>query len=512
MKRSIIVAALFLSLPCAAADQRPDWVDANGVSARYPDSRSVTGYGFAEDRNSGDRTTAAAQNALRDLSSKFIVNIRDEITVKLRETDGNYSSDVRNTISAETRLRLLGVKTVTWDDSRRDRAHALAVMEIDPAIGMYTDYRNNLAARLASLIAAGEAAEKNGDLRQAIVSYRTTFPLFIELGETETVLGILRVKSAFPQEGSPAPPVPLTREGIEARLRNMVGAVTSVKACAVSLAEQLKSQYTSTAPLAVFPLTYRDTDFNSQFSAAFVPVLEAELTQYYRVFSPDNTRRLPSTMVNVLSGAYWVDNGTVRIIVFITNPSTGAKMASGSVEAAQPVFAEAGMELLPPNFDDAYRDTRVFLGQTVIPGSLSLDAWTSKGDRNLIFRQNEETELFVRVNKPCYLQAVYHMANGVRLLLYNNYHIDESRVNFVVALPDTFYFAPPLGVERLQLFASTERFDAPKTVRADYDGETYPNVMAEDFAEHTIAMRGIKKIEPLRELAEKIVTITTVKK
>ena len=99
---------------------------------------------------------------------------------------------------------------------------------------------------------------------------------------------------------------------------------------------------------------------------------------------------------------------------------------------------------------------------------------------------------------------------AVLCLLYNNYYLDISTANQVVTLPDTFYFAPPLGVERLQVFASTETFADVDTVKVEYEGEKYNNVLAADYKDHTRGIRGIKRKEPKKEMVEKIVTITTI--
>ncbi len=200
----------------------------------------------------------------------------------------------------------------------------------------------------------------------------------------------------------------------------------------------------------------------------------------------------------------------VRSAVFITSLKNGSKRAAASIKLPEAVVENEGVELLPRNFKQAMEDSRVFLKQDVIPGSLSLDVWTSKGNKNLLFKENEETEIFVRTNKPCYLQMIYHMANGVRLLLYNNLYIDISKVNQVYTMPDNFYFAPPLGIERLQIFSSTENFGNVRTKTATFDGELYKDVFDEDFKDYTVAMRGMKKKKMGKQVAEKILTITTI--
>ena len=44
------------------------------------------------------------------------------------------------------------------------------------------------------------------------------------------------------------------------------------------------------------------------------------------------------------------------------------------------------------------------------------------------------------------------------------------------------------------------------------DGEYYDNILAEDLEKYTMATRGMKKKKPALELAEKTITLTTVRR
>ncbi len=68
---------LLVSLSCAAtAQQEPDLIANNGISARYPDTIYINGFGIGEGESAAERTEMADQNARTDLSSKFIVRIQ----------------------------------------------------------------------------------------------------------------------------------------------------------------------------------------------------------------------------------------------------------------------------------------------------------------------------------------------------------------------------------------------------------------------------------------------------
>ena len=513
-KKPVIFFFLFSLLYInASAQQKPDWVDNNGISIQYPNSVYITGFGIGEDESPSDRRSLAEQYALSDISSRFIVKIQSELQSILQNSEkAGFYSDVRSSVSTETQLKMFNVDVNHYDDRRHKRSYALAVMEIEPAVINYSSHLKELLEKISGYVKAAETSEQIGDIKQAVANYRKTFPLFIEYGETRTIILLLQSRSLSELTDETLSGLPVTSTEVETRINKVMSEIASVRAAAVSLADQLNAQTDRKLCIEVFPLTYRDTDFSSEFSSYFLPLLETELTPYFTVVSRNTSRSNVSQASNVLAGTYWAEGegNDVRVLTYITDIRTGSKNAAATVTIKRDVVEKEGIELLPLNFKQAMEDSRIFLAKDVIPGTLSLEVWTSKGSKKLIYKENEETEIFVRTNKSCYLQVLYHMANGVRLLLYNNYYLGISTANQVVTLPDTFYFAPPLGVERLQVFANTGKFGKVDVAESVFDGEKYDNVLAEDFAVHTRGIRGIKKKEPKMEIAEKIITITTL--
>ena len=501
------IASLLLVSP--AESQPPDWVDNNGISARYPDSQYVTGYGIGEAESAADRKGLAEQNARNNLSEKFIVRIQGELFTREVESRGKYFGEFRNTVSSQTQLTLIGVEIQRYNDVRRQCSFALAVMDIRSAIDNYTQRFDDLQRNINALIKSAEKAEKDDNPRMAINQYRLTKPLYIELGEAGQVLQILRGRVPFPSAGNVEHALLAMPSEIDSRINSLRHSnIISISGVAVAIAEQLLSTCDEKISIVMSPLTYRDYDFTTDFSSWFFPILEKELVQYYSLLPNESSGSTRLNKHAVLTGSYWVENDTVRINVIISDHDS--KMAAASVTFPVSVAKEKGINLQPSNFQQATEDSKVFLRQDIIPSTLSLEAWSSKGNRDQVLRENEETHLFVRVNKPCYLQVLYHMANGVRLVLYNNHQINEYMINQKVTLPDKFIIAKPLGIERLQFFAGTYKFPELRTTKATFDGVTYDQVMAEDFVEHTVAMRGMKKKEPEKEMAEKILTIRTI--
>ena len=332
------------------------------------------------------------------------------------------------------------------------------------------------------------------------------------------MLNILKRASPFAANSSVSSPA-LSMSEIEVKISSLIsGETSSIRDAAFSLAEQFKSQVSDKRKVLIVPLNYRDTDFGSQFANYFLPVLQGELTPEFSVVTQQPKRGVESEIElssprfdGYIRGSYWEEGDDLKIMATLSELRDGSIIGTASTTIPLTLLKDKNIEYKPVNMLELMEDTRLFLKKDVIPGELSLEVWTDKGNRNLIFKEGDETNVYVRVNKPCNLQVIYHMANGVRLLLYNNLYVDPSKVNRVYTLPDEFYFAPPLGVERLQIFASRKKFPDVETTSKTFDGELYEDVFAEDIKKYTAKMRGIRKKSGKPENTDVVLTITIVK-
>ena len=487
------------------AAQKPDWVSNNGISEQYPATQYVTGFGVGESASKAERVAMAEQRAGSDLSARFIQQIQSQILSDSRDTDGTVSEDFRVMLSSYTQFRIIGAYIQRWDDAREERAYSLAVLERRGAVLNYTQRVRELEGEVARQIAEAEACEKADRLRDAITAYRKACPRLLELGEARTIVSLLG--------GSLPPQNPVySTERIEGRIgRLRTAPVDSLQAAAELLAEQLASQTNTTLPVVVYPLAYRDSDFSSDFAANFKSILEQPLAVSYRVHR-EGTIRPGQQAILTLTGTYWVGGETTDVRVCLSDPVTGAKLAVAWAKIPVRVILSAGLNPEPPGYAQAMALLRD-LATNAVPSALSVDVWTSRGDRYLVFYEDEEFTVKVRVNKPCYLQVVDGMSVGTTNLLYENFYIDMSKVNREVTLPDTLVVAPPFGVERLIVYARTTPFDKEPVTTATFEGETYSNILTRNLKAITGGYRGFKpKTNAPVELADRWLTVTTIRK
>ena len=76
--------------------------------------------------------------------------------------------------------------------------------------------------------------------------------------------------------------------------------------------------------------------------------------------------------------------------------------------------------------------------EQIIRGDLRIDLWTNKGNRDLVFTQGEEMQLYLRVNQPAWVRLVYILSSGDHVPMEQAYYIDSEKVNFKVEYPDSF--------------------------------------------------------------------------
>jgi hypothetical protein len=285
----------------------------------------------------------------------------------------------------------------------------------------------------------------------------------------------------------------------------------SLDDAAATLAYRLTVDLAADKSVVVLPFTFQQSDFASPFSRHFDQILRLELTiAGIDVFDPnvgapqDLTGDQHGTDY-VISGSYVPQASGVTVFGYATDLATGRKVGAAELLIDTVAIADHA-SLRPQNFEAAMSDMGIFATGELIPGTLQIEAWTSRGDRNLILAEDDEITLAIRGSEPCYLQIVYHLADGRRALLYNNYYIDHGRANHVVVLPDTFIVAEPLGVEVLQVFASNERFAEVNV--SPWEGY---DLLAEDLDEFVSRTRGLKKKKKERKVAEARLTVTTMK-
>ncbi|MBT4502468.1 MAG: DUF4384 domain-containing protein [Gemmatimonadetes bacterium] len=515
LKRSIAIAILFL-LPCQALGQ-PGWYKKPGEA--FPQEKFLYGLGVGSGTDPAERLQIAEENA----RSNLIKGIRTQISSEFISTE----TETAQRLDEFTQSRIVSTATLEVDGVRLERqesgkkvAYVLAVLEKKEGRQLHRVKIERLDRELQRSLAEAREQEESGAGEKALKAYLQLYPLLASREEAEAVLLALGGfgQSAFDELDQAMGEERLRRADVDAAVERLTGGdFADLDGALAALAFRLGAQLPTGKRVIVLAPTYGETKFTSRFSRYVAKTLGYKLADVglRPVQAPD--RFAPQTSDHrrdqarqagaeiIVSGSYLEKGDELKLFLLASDVASGVKAGAVDVELGIGLVRDEGLEFLPQNFSQALQDAGVFGTDELIGGELQVEVWTDRGSENIYLEEEEEVTLAIRVNQPAHLQLVYHLANGMRALLYNNYFVDQSKVNRAVTLPDTFYVAPPLGVEVLQVLASNRPF--PEVATRDWEG--YP-VLAEDLDQFVVRTRGLKKKQKKQEMAEMRITVTTL--
>lgn len=505
----------------------PDWVKSYGTSSRYPERTHLTGFGLQQQSESMDAATAqrlAIDNARSNLIEKIRVRLQSTVSTLVEEKGRTVSEYASAAVQSSSTMELEGLETATYVDEDEKMFFALAYISRSKLASLYADKVQNFTRSIEGHIAAAKNFEQGGNPAKALEEYFACLPLFRDLDEARTVVAVSRTTAdaAFAElngttaAATKSPDVAEVREAITRIVQRPLKNLDDLSwFIAYSLSKQSKEQ---SFRVLVAPFTYQDTKMGSAFSRFFREALEQKIGDVAKWQAVRQASDVNPTSANVtrdfasasgaeyvLSGTYWERPEGIKFLVTVRAITGGTVVGSAEAVVTPAVLEESRLSIKPENFKEAFSAQKAFAKNEVMGGGLELEAWTNKGTEDLLFTKGEKMNVFIRVNVPSYIRFIYHLADGKRVLLLDNYYIDESKVNKTYQIPEEFECSEPFGAEFLQVFASTEQFDKLGTV--SQDGYEY---LKEDLAKVLVASRGMKKAAKPAMKAETRLTITTM--
>jgi len=493
-----------------AASAQPDWY-LNPYDT-FSEDAYLVGVGSSSDTDRAKGMQIAEENARTGLIKSIRVSIKSQLIDRITQHNGTLEEFTDSRIVSSAALEVDGIQ-IKERNYRDHIAYAVAVLSRQEGRQLHLHKIGDLDRTLTERLDQAQQYQQANNRQHALQAYQSLYLLLNRREEAQAVLTALQAESV--------PPATVSRREIDAALEQLTARpFTSVDDMAATLAFQLKPHLDAPQALLVRPFTFGVTEFSSPFSQYLARTLETQLiqagvaaTSKTRHFTPKTANHLNELAQHngtnqVLLGSYVTKGDRLRLFAQISQIKTGRKIAAAEVEIDTVLLNKERLDFRPPNFKHALSDAVDFAKNPVVDASLQIEVWTDHGAENVMLEAGDEVTLAMRVNQPCYVQMLYTLANGQRVLLYNNYHIDASRVNRIVALPDTFEVAPPLGVEVLQAFASDQQFP-PVQVR-QHDGY---EILRDDLKNYLAQTRGLKKVTQgpeQRRLAETRLTLITV--
>ncbi len=489
--------------------QTPDWVKNQGKSVKHPQSQFLTGYGLSAVKNAAEKEESkntSVGNARKNLIEKIRVSIQSTVASKTEETGDKFSSFFSSATQSTSNLEIQGLESETYYDDDEEVMHAFVFVKRDNLVSLYDNKANTLKKEIEGKVRIAKTLEEQKKSTQALNEYLSCYPLVRQLEESQSILTFVKISNSLNELQQSAATNEITigqiREAVTKLVQRPLNTIDDLAWFLVyQLKEQADQKESGKFQMLVTPLVYQDTKMGSSFSRYFNQVVEQKLPE---IAQWDAIQQ--SNAPFVVSGSYWEQNNNVKFIVNVRNVKDGKIIASSEATVLSTVLASANRSLKPENYKSALVDQKIFAEGETAGGGLTVEGWTNKETQGNLFTEGEKMKVTVRVNMPCYIRFIYHLADGKRALLYNEYFLDASKVNVAYEIPQEFECSAPFGSEVLQIFSRTDKFDQVAT--ENVDGYEY---LKEDLQSFVVKTRGMKATKPKTMQSETRITITTMK-
>jgi hypothetical protein len=485
MRCKMLFLFLFFIISETLNAQMPDWVKNLDSSQKYPVKLYLVGFGTATEELS-KATDIAQERAKEEVSRIIVTGINSMISTVKGEKKEQYTqefSSITQSSSSLQNIKGLNVDKFVMNDQNQVTVSAVAYASRADLKTLYSKEKQDLIQQMNTIITEAQSYEET-EIMDAVTKYISLYPIYEGLKEAETVLLVadgsqnaLEKPDVEIQKNN----IPLmTQEEVANKIDDLLSeSLSSLSDVAMAVVLRLSKQLsTSTEKILIIPLTYQDTKMGSSFASQFRSELESQFVQMAnwkiaeqaQSFNPKSSQIMrdlaKESGANLFSsGTYWVRGNEVKLMVNIRDINSGKILAGTDLIFDAAILGD--ISLKPENYESALVVQEAFSQGEIISGLLRVEAWTDKGNENVIYKAGETMKVFVRVNREAYIRFLYILADGRWTLLYDDYYIDESKVNQAIEIPEKFECSQPFGAEMLVLIARTEKFEPLETIEED---------------------------------------------
>ena len=370
----------------------------------------------------------AKREALAALADSILVNVKSESSSYV-EGSGKRKEEIR--INSRSDIPLIGVDLNTVQVGKEVVCEAR--LESDKSLALYTKKLNELLLEISSL-----------DQRISKASENERYPLLTQaLTEIEQYDKYRAVAQLLGETQFTAPP--RSRSDIEAQLRVLEKSAASIELAAQLLAKALKAE-------AVY--IYPAVPHGSHEITPFGRVMRDQLAQRFSsVESPDKAQTF-------FKGEYEILDDSIHLTYRLLD--TNGNTLETRVARLAP-SAYKGLQVKPASVDF---DHLLHEG-VAVSSDFRAQVNSNRGSEDLLFGENDDVELFVKLTRPGYFYVVGYVVKKAENYSYllELSHADNDRrfIQFVNADDVNkwlsighFEATPPFGIESIQLIASSD--------------------------------------------------------
>ncbi|MGB9595866.1 MAG: hypothetical protein ACPL7B_06250, partial [Candidatus Poribacteria bacterium] len=440
-KTSILIFLLVLNLAVLSYSYAkvPDWVKNLDSNQKYPANLYLSGFGIATGPIS-EATGLAQESARGEVSRTIVVSIKSAIATLREEKNEIYTQELSSITQSTTSLRDIkgiNIENFSEGDQKNATVYAIAYVSRADLKRIYTQERQSLIQQINTIIKDAQTYEAKSETMDAVTKYLSLYPIYEKLKEAEmilTVIGANSIQSAIDELSGEKQGSKLLMSQTEVTnkidhiLSESLGSISDV---AMSVIMRLLKQIsTPSGKVLVVPLTYQDSKMGSPFSRQFKAELEQQIirlanwkiAEQTKSFSPKSSQIMrdlakESGAELILSGTYWERGNQIKLMINLRDINTGNVLAGTDLSFDSSILPN-NISPKPENYESALVAQGAFKEGEIVSGQLFVEAWTNKGDDNIIYFSDETMKVYIRVNREAHIRLLYILADGRWTLLY----------------------------------------------------------------------------------------------
>ncbi len=438
------------------------------LSSQAIEPKNLLGFG------SGSTEILARQNAFQDLASQIEIEVKSTVIAKQNFSEGqgreSYSASIQAELATSIDLPLLGV-SVNVSGNNKDGYRAQATLNSVSSLPIYLSRIEELSKKLRQGLDKVRSVYETSNEEPFLLTLQSDQLQLEKYRKVTQALGIEVQIDWQAQLGA-----------LQARLLAISERIDSLDKAAEALSKDI-----SVSSIYVYPPSAPGSAEVTNFAALICDTLRSKL----KVVND------PEKADYVYRGHYtFVDDGL--FLNYALSKKDG-QVVQTSIARVLPQ-AYRGIQIEPQTSDI---ETLIQQG-FVRSGDFRIEATSSLGKRDLLFRAGQEIELLIKMNRPGYFYAVEHISmasHSVSLLLelepdainkrrFVGY-VNADDVNKWISI-GKFVVKSPFGIERLQFIASAQDLvdKLPEAKWREEDGNfVIGNSIADNIAQ--VQTRGL---------------------
>ena len=499
MLKSVLILAIQLVYLVSSFAQPPDWIDPVKRKRQYPSSTYVLGFSSTKVISEGQldqMRESSRQHSRMDLAELLSNTVNISSNTREQSGSGDFKTFDKKSIAAIS-LEDLGLVTMDHFDQAKSTVYAFSFIEKKKLVTAYYKQLSQLMNEVKRQIQKTDYVTIELEY-DALNKLLYSLELASEYSSMLSVLGmkddiILRKKEQLSYKH-------ITNERINAIKKS---ASQNIDVTLKLLADQIARDFnTKLGDLYVSGITFENTNATTEFSLLIDSRIKDHLVATTKITNRVSDFRL--------SGKYFLIEDQVQLTLNIHQYDGDEPFRLIAGEAATLLKEEVdklGVNYVYQPIDDFQLEDIV---NNEVNGGLFTQITTQKGNEGLFFETGERMNLYVKVSQPAYIRLVNVWSDGAILSLYENYYMDETKVNQLFEIPLSWEAACPCGTEAIKLFAQSRPF-TDLSIRLDQGYEYIENPLEElgELSRYEYKKEGQR---PEFYFGESSILLTTIQK